>query len=106
MAETYGPTYYDVERLCEDMRSTYGGAVEVLLVPPHYIRQTGVKTSWMCSCRFTRMVGDRAVVVASQTAFGRNGAHKTLPAAMWHAVEGVRAKLEAAETERVKQTAF
>lgn len=101
-----GPGYFDVSAFADEMRSLWGCDVSFRVCPPVRIVATGKYTSWYVWCEVRKEPGYGPIRHTAASTYGKNGAWKTLPAAMYHAARLVEEEMQKAALAAQRSSAF
>ena len=101
-----GPTYADVAELAERIKTDFGLRVLTEVHPPGLLRGK-YERAWVVQVSAYRLVnGDRQIVQGSMSAYGGHSGTRTMPAAMFGAMQAVYWGLEDAGNAAAQQAAF
>lgn len=101
-----GPSYWDVERAAERIRSEWGVGLFLALTPPMYVKSSGTKTSWNCQLYVWRLGTAEIPHPVAARRWGAGGSFKTAPAAMLTALLDYEATRELEERVKAAQARF
>lgn len=104
--ESGGPSYADVSDYVDEVRTRDGVGVRWYITPPVYVKTTGKWTSWAVTVEVWTIRASKDRKWYASTAFGRNGAWKTLPAALLASVRAYEGKREDEERAAKAQMTF
>jgi hypothetical protein len=92
--EGYGPTWNDVEHMCDLVRKTFAYGISIEMSPPTFVKETNVRVSWRCTVKAWKHGNALGGFTTQTHSWGYGGAARTAPAAIWHALSALYDQLE------------